>query len=100
MDDLINRLERWGADAGLQNHFIGSRSARKDCAEAAASLTEAQAEIERLRSERYMLAFMGKTLQGWTLHDVMVNSEGAFSAISAISDRLVALNTPETAPPE
>lgn len=49
MDDLINRLVRWGADEGLQNHFIGSRSARRDCAEAAAALAEAQAEIARLR---------------------------------------------------
>lgn len=48
-DDLIKRLERWGADEGLQNHFIGSRSARRDCAEAAAALAEARAEIARLR---------------------------------------------------
>ena len=49
MSDLIERLERWGRDEGLQNHFIGSRSARKDCAEAATALAEAQAEIARLR---------------------------------------------------
>lgn len=49
MSDLIERLERWGRDEGLQNHFIGSRSARKDCAEAATALAEAAAEIERLR---------------------------------------------------
>ena len=49
MSDLIERLERWGKDEGLQNHFIGSRSARKDCAEAATAIAEAQAEIARLR---------------------------------------------------
>lgn len=49
MSDLIERLERWGKDEGLQNHFIGSRSARRDCEEAAAALAEAQAEIARLR---------------------------------------------------
>ena len=48
-DDLIKRLERWGESESLQNHFIGSRSARKDCAEAAAALSEARAEVERLR---------------------------------------------------
>ena len=48
-DDLIKRLERWGESESLQNHFIGSRSARKDCAEAAAALVEARAEVERLR---------------------------------------------------
>ena len=47
MSDLIERLERWGRDEGLQNHFIGSRSARKDCAEAATALAEAQATIAR-----------------------------------------------------
>jgi len=47
MSDLIERLERWGRDEGLQNHFIGSRSARKDCAEAATALSEAQATIAR-----------------------------------------------------
>jgi hypothetical protein len=47
MSDLIERLERWGRDEGLQNHFIGSRSARKDCAEAAAALAEAEATIAR-----------------------------------------------------
>lgn len=47
-DDLIKRLERWGESESLQNHFIGSRSARKDCAEAAAALSEARAEIARL----------------------------------------------------
>lgn len=52
MSDLIERLERWGRDEGLQNHFIGSRSARKDCAEAATALAEAQAEIARLKDPR------------------------------------------------
>lgn len=47
MSDLIERLERWGRDEGLQNHFIGSRSARKDCAEAATALAEAEATIAR-----------------------------------------------------
>lgn len=45
--DLIKRLERWGESESLQNHFIGSRSARRDCAEAAAALSEAQATIAR-----------------------------------------------------
>ena len=58
-DDLIKRLERWGADAGLQNHFIGSRSARKDCAEAAARIVELEAEVARLREALSLIAVMG-----------------------------------------
>lgn len=46
-DDLVERLERWGADEGLQNHFIGSRSARKDCAEAAATIARQQVMLDR-----------------------------------------------------
>jgi len=47
MSDLIERLERWGRDEGLQNHFIGSRSARKDCAEAAATIARQQVMLDR-----------------------------------------------------
>jgi len=47
MSDLIERLERWGKDEGLQNHFIGSRSARKDCAEAAATIARQQVMLDR-----------------------------------------------------
>lgn len=54
-DDLIKRLERWGASEGLQNHFIGSRSARRDCEEAAAALSDAQATIARLEGENARL---------------------------------------------
>ena len=62
MSDLIERLERWGRDEGLQNHFIGSRSAREDCAEAAAALAEAEAEIARLRE---LLGGMVDVLDDW-----------------------------------
>ena len=47
MSDLIERLERWGKDEGLQNHFIGSRSARKDCAEAATTIARQQVMLDR-----------------------------------------------------
>lgn len=46
-DDLIKRLERWGESESLQNHFIGSRSARKDCAEAAATIARQQVMLDR-----------------------------------------------------
>jgi len=47
MDDLIKRLASWGTAAGLGTHFLGTKSAREDCAEAAAALSEAQATIAR-----------------------------------------------------
>lgn len=48
-DDLIKRLASWGTAAGLGTHFLGTKSAREDCAESAAALSEARAEVERLR---------------------------------------------------
>ena len=48
-------------------------------------------EVKALMAERDELAFMGRTLQGWTQHDVLVNNEGAFRAIRKMADRLAAL---------
>lgn len=48
-DDLIKRLTLWGNGASLAHHFLGTKSAREDCAEAAAALAEARAEIARLQ---------------------------------------------------
>lgn len=50
MDDLVKRLASWGTAAGLGTHFLGTKSAREDCAEAAAALSEAQATIARLEA--------------------------------------------------
>ncbi len=50
MSDLIERLRKWGEGESLTRHFLGTKSAREDCAEAATALAEAEAEIVRLRS--------------------------------------------------
>lgn len=50
MDDLVKRLASWGTAAGLGTHFLGTKSAREDCAEAAAALAEARATIARLEA--------------------------------------------------
>lgn len=47
MSDLIERLRKWGNSFGLAQHYLGTKSAREDCAEAATALAEAEAEIER-----------------------------------------------------
>lgn len=81
MSDLIERLERWGRDEGLQNHFIGSRSARKDCAEAATALAEAEAEIARLRDVLEIVAagpILGEPMARWINH-MMVKARAALS---------------------
>ena len=49
-DDLVKRLRKWGNSFGLAQHYIGTKSAREDCAEAATALVEAQAEIARLQA--------------------------------------------------
>ena len=41
-DKLLHELRAWGESAALMQHFLGKRSARETCAEAAA-------EIARLR---------------------------------------------------
>jgi hypothetical protein len=48
-------------------------------------------EVKAMVEERDELAFMGRTLQSWTPHDVLVDHEGAFLAISETADRLAAL---------
>lgn len=50
-----------------------------------------EAEVARLEAILADLVFAGRTLQGWTQHDVIVNSEGAYRAITTIADRLAAL---------
>ena len=47
MSDLIERLRKWGNSFGLAQHYLGTKSAREDCAEAATALAEAQATIAR-----------------------------------------------------
>jgi len=81
MSDLIERLERWGRDEGLQNHFIGSRSARKDCAEAATALAEAEAEIARLEDVLEIVAagpILGEPMARWINH-MMAKARAALS---------------------
>ena len=51
MSDLIERLRKWGEGESLTRHFLGTKSAREDCAEAATALAEAEAEIVRLRAD-------------------------------------------------
>lgn len=52
MSDLIERLRKWGEGESLTRHFLGTKSAREDCAEAATALAEAEAEIVRLKDPR------------------------------------------------
>ena len=81
MSDLIERLERWGRDEGLQNHFIGSRSARKDCAEAATALAEAQATIARMEDVLEIVAagpILGEPMARWINH-MMAKARAALS---------------------
>ena len=47
MSDLIERLRKWGNSFGLAQHYLGTKSAREDCAEAATALAEAEATIAR-----------------------------------------------------
>lgn len=49
IDGLVKRLETWGTAAALGKHFLGSKTAREDCAEAAAAIRELQAELEDVR---------------------------------------------------
>jgi hypothetical protein len=56
-------------------------------------------EVKALVEERDELAFMGRTLQSWTPHDVLVDHEGAFLAISETADRLAALKPDAKAAP-
>ena len=46
-DDLIKRLRMWGDGAALACHFIGKRTAKEDCAEAAATIARQQALLDR-----------------------------------------------------
>lgn len=64
MSDLIERLRKWGEGESLTRHFLGTKSAREDCAEAATALAEAEAEIARLRG------LLGEA------HDVIENGWG------------------------
>lgn len=60
---------------------------------------DAEADRDRLAAElaeeRGELAFMGRTLQGWTQHDVLLNHEGAYRAIKIMADRLAAVQAKE-----
>lgn len=47
MDDLVKRLASWGTAAGLGTHFLGTKSAREDCAEAAATIARQQVMLDR-----------------------------------------------------
>lgn len=47
IDDLVKRLASWGTAAGLGTHFLGTKSAREDCAEAAATIARQQVMLDR-----------------------------------------------------
>jgi len=53
VQETVARLRKWGEGASLAKHFLGTQSAREDCAEAAnlleaiaAQLAEAEAAHE------------------------------------------------------
>lgn len=47
MSDLIERLRKWGEGESLARHFLGTRPAREDCAEAAATIARQQVMLDR-----------------------------------------------------
>lgn len=47
MSDLIERLRKWGEGESLTRHFLGTKSAREDCAEAAATIARQQVMLDR-----------------------------------------------------
>lgn len=81
MDDLVKRLASWGTAAGLGTHFLGTKSAREDCAEAAAALAEAQATIAR---QQIML---DRALEG--AGDKMVEIARLREGLSRINDKAI-----------
>ena len=79
IDGLVKRLETWGTAAALGKHFLGSKTASEDCAEAAAAIRELQAERDRLRAlvdtaesrgfERAVELYKLSDAKPWSVHN-------------------------------
>jgi len=81
MSDLIERLRKWGNSFGLAQHYLGTKSAREDCAEAATALAEAEAEIARLEDVLEIVAagpILGEPMARWINH-MMAKARAALS---------------------
>jgi len=81
MNDLIERLRKWGNSFGLAQHYLGTKSAREDCAEAATALAEAEAEIARLEDVLEIVAagpILGEPMARWINH-MMAKARAALS---------------------
>ena len=81
MSDLVKRLHKWGNSFGLAQHYLGTKSAREDCAEAATALAEAEAEIARLEDVLEIVAagpILGEPMARWINH-MMAKARAALS---------------------
>jgi hypothetical protein len=82
MSDLIERLRKWGNSFGLAQHYLGTKSAREDCAEAATALAEAEATIARLEDVLEIVAagpILGEPMARWINH-MMAKARAALSS--------------------
>lgn len=81
MDDLVKRLASWGTAAGLGTHFLGTKSAREDCAEAAATIARQQVMLDRaLESNGDMQAEVARLREGLSrINDKAIMNAGEFA---------------------